>query len=1138
LFIISAASFRRFSWLGESAIIAASRRVAAVNDETPDSPPNRTELQIGVPTITRESIQGLPAIPGYQVLRELGRGGMGVVYEARHLSLDRTVAIKLMKRDDGLHQARFLAEGQIIAAVKHPNVVEVHDFGECSIGPFIAMEFLTGGSFSQKLKGGTALPPREAAEMIAKIAAGVGAAHDIGIVHRDLKPGNVLLDSNGNPKVTDFGLAKRTDFDLTLTHEAAGTPSYMAPEQARAMKFVGPPADVWSLGVMLYESLTGRKPFVAESDAELLITIQNAEPPTLRTLSKTIPHDLETICLKCLEKEPDRRYKSAKELATDLAVWLEGKPISARRATPAERAMLWVRRKPADAAAWTLGVLLLLSSALAILAANLWWISDDKNAIAESLKTQAERERQSAEEARNRAEAAENRAIIAKAEIAEQKAFVEYSRIIASVDRALGDYNFKKANIQLDICSQGIRGWEWKMSHRMCHEDYMTLSGHKKGCYIYSICYSPDGQLLLSAASDRMAILWDAETGEQLRKYSGHNEQVVRAIFSNDGSHVATCDREGILRVWDTNSAKLLNTITDKSTRIHNCIFNADGKKIICISDMAITGSKVTDDQKVQTSIDIWDWVTKTKERSLLGHSDIITSMTCAKDGSKLITASMDKTVKIWDMARYGDPKTIEIGFGIRSLWVNADATRVLAGSHGAQGICEYDAISGKQVRNIRAEGTVEFSKSGEMFVTAQNLRPQKGDDIRVYKTKTGALVRRLIGHEDMTYAASFSPDGNRIATGSNDGTIKIWRLREDDRAIQYPLTSGAETTLLSLDGNGQHAIVAKPRLTSDQRERLELRHMNSMNRAIELSVGSGPLVTDSSFRASSTGLGPYRFAFSNDGRRVAAVVEEGGSSRVRVWNASTGEVALDITRQSQEIRLIAYSPNSRYIFAVMGIDLNVLRTITASKMNAEQYVAKLRQAQGNCAGVVKIWDAATGRELSSISIAGGIINSASWSNDGTRIITCGPGSTVRVWDTLGGIQLSTIGHHTDDVICARYSPDDEQVITCQVPNIVQIWNAKANTLLLRLYSDDTRVLCADFSPDGSRIITSCLSLTKGIRIWDSKFGFELSSYGFATNSGTYFAHFTPNGENVLFYSVNGRFGVLNTAPIRRELIE
>lgn len=522
-------------------------------DETPT---DRTQIQSGGPTVSVGTIHGFPTIPGYQIVRELGRGGMGVVYGAKHLSLDRLVAIKLMQRDDGLHQARFLAEGQIIAAVKHPNVVEVFDFGECSVGPYIAMEHLTGGTFSQRLKAG-ALQPREAAEVIAKIAAGVGAAHDIGIVHRDLKPGNVLLDENGNPKVTDFGLAKRTDFELTLTREAAGTPSYMAPEQARAMKFVGPPADAWSLGVMFYETLTSRKPFVAETDVELLITIQESNPPTLRAITRAIPHDLETICLKCLEKEPERRYATGTELETDLTAWLDGRPISARRATPIERAVLWARRKPYVAAAWALSLLVLLLGGFAIVATNLWQLAEVEKGMAEVLKGQAEEARDAAEREKLRAEAAEKIAERAKDNIADARERLAYSRNIYLAYQEYGSGEVDVVKKLLNLCPEQLRDWEWHYVQRLCHSDLMTLRGHTST--VSSVTFSPDGKYILSASHEGTAKIWSAETGEIVRTLKGHNDVVFSAAYSSDGTHIVTAGSDRSARIWDARGTTQKN---------------------------------------------------------------------------------------------------------------------------------------------------------------------------------------------------------------------------------------------------------------------------------------------------------------------------------------------------------------------------------------------------------------------------------------------------------------------------------------------------------------------------------------------------------------------------------------------------
>jgi tetratricopeptide (TPR) repeat protein len=306
-------------------------------------------------------------IPGYTVTGELGRGGMGVVYHARQAGLNRPVALKMLLGDGPGGEAeliRFIAEAEAVAAVKHPHVVQVYGYGENGGRPFMALEFCPGGSLAQRLRaaarrkgpaGRGPFPPADAADLVRRLAEGVAAAHEQGIVHRDLKPGNVLFDEAGEPKVSDFGLAKRGQGHVELTRPDAvmGTPAYMSPEQAKGgSKFVGPPADVWALGVILYECLTGRRPFEADSVVAMLRQVTDREPASVRSHSREIPRDLELIVRKCLAKEPHERYPTAKELADDLRRFLNGEPVVARPAGAAERLIKWVRRNPGYAALW------------------------------------------------------------------------------------------------------------------------------------------------------------------------------------------------------------------------------------------------------------------------------------------------------------------------------------------------------------------------------------------------------------------------------------------------------------------------------------------------------------------------------------------------------------------------------------------------------------------------------------------------------------------------------------------------------------------------------------------------------------------------------------------------------------------
>jgi serine/threonine-protein kinase len=310
---------------------------------------------------------GLPQVPGYQVEALLGHGGMGVVYRAWHLRLGRAVALKMLlagpcARPEEL--ARFLREAQAVAGLRHAHVVQVYDVGDVEGRPYFTMELVEGGSLAEKIRG-VPQPAAQAAALVATLAETVHAAHQGGIVHRDLKPANVLLTTDGTPKVTDFGLARRLEGDggLTLSGTPMGTPSYMAPEQARGEKqAIGPATDVYALGAILYEILTGRPPFRADTGAVTLQLVLTDEPVPPARLNPRVPRDLTTICLKCLSKEPHRRYASAAALAEDLRRFLRGEPIAARPAGRLERLARWARRRPAAAA--LLAVTLLVAAAV------------------------------------------------------------------------------------------------------------------------------------------------------------------------------------------------------------------------------------------------------------------------------------------------------------------------------------------------------------------------------------------------------------------------------------------------------------------------------------------------------------------------------------------------------------------------------------------------------------------------------------------------------------------------------------------------------------------------------------------------------------------------------------------------------
>jgi formylglycine-generating enzyme required for sulfatase activity len=382
-------------------ILSANRQPAVPLAET---------QEIQLPSEAVNSLVTLPPAPapvagsdarapaGYAIEKELGRGGMGVVYKVRSLTLQRPCALKMIlsgAHSGGEEVERFRTEAQAIARLQHPGIVQVFEIGEHDGRPFIALEFCGGGSLDGKLRENP-LKPCEAAALVRSLAGAVQAAHEARVIHRDLKPANVLLTERGEPKVTDFGLAKKLDEDgATRTGSVMGTPSYMPPEQAEGSKAIGPPADVYSLGAILYECLAGRPPFRAATPLDTILQVISDEPVPLRQLNQQVPADLETIAHKCLQKDPRKRYACARALADDLGRYLDGEPIQARPVGAVERALKWARRRPALAA--LLGVVLLALVSLAVLSGNLVAARND----AEAKRKTAEQEADKAKKARD-----------------------------------------------------------------------------------------------------------------------------------------------------------------------------------------------------------------------------------------------------------------------------------------------------------------------------------------------------------------------------------------------------------------------------------------------------------------------------------------------------------------------------------------------------------------------------------------------------------------------------------------------------------------------------------------------------------------------------------------------------------------
>jgi WD40 repeat protein/tetratricopeptide (TPR) repeat protein/serine/threonine protein kinase len=1078
----------------------------------------------------------------FELLSELGRGGMGVVYRAWQPSLSRQVALKCLRQSgDTRAEARFRREIRALGKVEHPNLVKV--FTSASEGDewFYAMELVEGATLAavydrlqtrvgsvteldlpawrETLGAAQAAarqaekplsdpsvsrgrpppehPPaadapgelgttagrgyvRHVVELVRQVALAAHALHEANVIHRDINPGNIMVGADGERAfLMDLGLAQLADDvegRVTRTRQFVGTLRYASPEQVLAVGGLDRRSDVYSLGATLWELLALRPLYGATDQTpspELMRRIQYEEPQRLRQRHPGLARDLEAVAHKCLEKDPNKRYATAQELARDLQRFLDGKPVRARRVGRVERGWKWVRRHPWQAglaAAAVALVLLLVAAGVAAffdsevrgLNGKLQAALTDKEQLNEGLKAalsdaegqrdEAHKQRREAE--KQKAEADNQRELVRRAFYAAQIRLADLAaqqNRIADLRQILEPYQ----PVPGDDPNKDLRGFEWDSLWRLCEGDLPPLRGHtgqiralafspagrllasggddgtvrlwdpatgdlvrllrNPAGWVLSVAFSPDGRLLACGSEDGAVRLSDAATGQEAHVLKGHAGWVRSVAFSGDSGLLATGGSDGMVRLWDVGAWKQVHVFQEQAQRVTSVVFCPGTGLLASCGDDGV--------------VRLLDVVAKKEVRTFAGHTGWVLSVAFSPDGRLLASGGNDGTARLWDVTTGKEVRALPAQGGRLNGVAFSPDGRLLACASENRLVRLWDAASGKEVRALEGYAgpvtAVAFSADGRLLASSV------GDGtVRLRDAASGPEGRTVEGDAGRVTGVAFSRDSRMLASCSWDETVLLWDAASGERLQAFVGHAGpVRSVAFSSDGRflasgGDDGAVRLWDSTDPKQDRTLKGHSGRVTAV----------------------------AFSPNGQLLAS---GDGDGAARLWNVATGETVHALQGHAGGITSVAFGPDGR-LLACGGED-----------------------------GTVLLWETATGEQQPAVQGNQGEVTGLAFSPAGRLLASGSDKGTVRLWHMADGKEVRVLRGHGGPLRGLAFSPDGRLVAAGSADGAALLWDAATGQELRVLPGVGGRISSVAFSPDGQHLAAG--SDGKVVAVWDGQ---------------------------------------------------